>query len=566
MGAAVAAIARGGVVAVKGVGGYQLVCDAADETAVARLRELKRCPARPLPVMVAGLGTARQFAHVSPAEARLLTAEARPVVLVRRRREAKGLGASVHAGLPDVGLCLPPSPLYDLLLRGLAATDHGQRGRLLAVTGGNRPGASVAIDDAAAIAALGPLVDGMLGHERRIRAHCDDSVMRVVAGRAALLRRARGYAPAPLPLPVPARQPVLAVGARSGHAAAVAVGAEAVLAPHTDGAAEPPALDDFVNSVERLCRSHGVQPRIVAHDLHPGYVSTAYARSHPGRRMPVQHHHAHVVAVAAEHGLTADFLGVAYDWPGMGDDGTLWGGEILHASCTGYRRLGRFALSALPGGAAGHRPARTALGYLYGLEEVGSPPPDPRLAADLLDRIGAEEAAIVRRMIGRRVDAPLAGSCGALFDAVAALLGLCDQATYEGEAAAALEAAAAPYLYAPALPWTLTRRDGVAVYDPAPTLRAVLTHRRPAGWVAAAFHTTIAEVTCALVASAAARTGVRTVCLGGDLFTNRRLTSGLLDLLGRLGMKTYTGERVPVDDSGIGYGQAAVAAARLAAE
>ena len=412
---------------------------------------------------------------------------------------------------------------------------------------------------------LGPLVDGILGHNRSIRSRYDDSVARVLAGRPAVIRRARGYAPAPLPLPVPAPEPVLAVGAQLKHTATLAVGGQAVVGPHTGDLADEASYEAFESTVDRLCRWQGLTPAVVAHDLHPGYLSSRYARDRAGRRIAVQHHHAHVVAVAAEHGLSGPFIGVAYDGLGMGDDGTLWGGELLLATYTGYRRLARFARAPLPGGAAAvRRPARMALGYLFGGEDLGGPRPGPDSFPSRLD---PREVAVVHRMVRRGVNAPLASSAGRLFDAVASLLGLCDEATYEGEAAVLLEAAASGHGPTPALPWGLAYRDGLTVYDPAPTLRAVLAAGTgPVGRVAAAFHTTLAEVTCALVDDAARRTGIRTVCLGGGVFANRRLTTDLLDRLRCNGFDAYTGEQVPVGDGGVSYGQAAVAAARLAAE
>ncbi|NJC72449.1 carbamoyltransferase HypF [Planosporangium thailandense] len=557
---AVAAIAHGGLVAVKGIGGYQLVCDAADDAAVARVRAVKHRPTKPLAVMVADLTAAATVAHVSPAGEAALTSTARPIVLLPRNGSG-GFADGVCAGLPEVGLFLPYSPLHHLLLHALR--------RPLVVTSGNRSGEPIAVDDEVALTTLGPLVDGVLGHDRPIRSRYDDSVARVVAGRAVLIRRARGYAPAPLPLPVAAPEPILAVGAQLKHTTTVAVARQAVIGPHTGDLADEATHDAFTDTVDRLCRWRAVIPRVVAHDLHPGYLSTRYGmdRFAAPHRIAVQHHHAHVAAVAAEHGLSAPFLGVAYDGLGLGDDGTLWGGEILHASYTGYRRLARFARAPLPGGAAAvRRPARMALAYLYAAEDLGVPRPDPARAGDLPARLGAREAAIVRRMIDRGVNSPLASSCGRLFDAVAALLGLCDETTYEGEAAVRLEAAAGADSEVPALPWRVVRRDGLAVYDPAPTLRAIVERDRPAGWMAAAFHTTLAEVTCALVADAAERTGVRAVCLGGGVFVNRRLTTDLRDRLGRMRFDVYTGEQVPVGDGGISYGQAAIAAATLAEE
>jgi hydrogenase maturation protein HypF len=560
MTAAVAAVAAGGLIAVKGVGGYQLVCDARDAGAVARVRAAKRRPSKPLAVMVTGLDMARALGELSAGEVDLLCGTARPIVLVRRRADAGDLAAAVCAGLPEVGLFLPYSPVHHLLLDALA--------RPLVVTSGNLAGAPLAIDDGEAVRALGPLVDGILGHDRPIRSRYDDSVARVVAGRVAVIRRARGYAPAPLPLPVAAARPVLAVGAQLKHTVAVAAGGAAVVGPHTGDLADVATFDAFRDTATRLCRWWSLTPEVFAHDLHPGYLSTQYAGGRPGRRVAVQHHHAHVAAVAAEHGLTGAFLGVAYDGLGLGDDGTFWGGEVLLATYTGFRRVARFGRAPLPGGeAAVRRPARMALGYLYGAERLGAEPLDPALAADLPDRLAPREADVVRRMVRRRVNTPVASSAGRLFDAVASLLGLADVVSYEGEAAVLLEAAAAGQdATTAALPWRLVRRDGLLVYDPTPTLRAVLASAATPARAAAAFHTTLAEVTCALVADAAGRTGVRQICLGGGVFANRRLTTDLLDRLTRAGYDVHTGQRVPVNDGGISYGQAAVAAARIAEE
>jgi hydrogenase maturation protein HypF len=553
--AAADTLRSGGLVAVKGIGGYQLSCDATDDAAVARLRTAKDRLRKPLAVMVPDLAAARRLVRLSAAETDLLTSPAAPIVLAARNPDAV-LAAGVCPGLPEIGVVLPYSPLHHLLLAAVA--------RPLVLTSGNRSGEPIVIDDAAAARQLGPLVDGLLSHDRPIRARYDDSVCRVVAGRPRTVRRARGLAPAPLPLPVAAPQPVLAVGAHLKNTVAVAVGGTATIGPHIGDLSDATASDAFAATVERLCRWQGVDPAVVAHDLHPGYRSTRFAVARGGRRIAVQHHHAHIAAVAAEHGLTPPFLGVAYDGLGLGDDGTLWGGEILLATYTGYRRLGRFGRAPLPGGeAAVRRPARMALGYLFGGEDLGvlRPPADSFTA-----RLDPRVVATVRLMVDRGINVPPASSAGRLFDAVASLLGLCDDATYEAEAAVLLEAAATPDPR-PGLPWRLVHRDGLDVYDPTPTLAAVLAAAGTApGDTAAAFHTTIAEVTEALVANAARRTGVRTVCLGGGVFTNRRLTTDLLDRLAGAGFTVHTGVAVPVGDGGISYGQAAVAAARLARE
>ncbi|QIS11348.1 carbamoyltransferase HypF [Nocardia arthritidis] len=558
--AACAAVAAGGIVAIKGIGGYQLVCDAQAAHTVARLRACKPRPTKPLAVMVRDLAAARTLGAVDTVAAGLLTSPAAPIVLLPRRVDAP-VAADIAPGTATIGVFLPYSPLHHLLLAELD--------RPLVVTSGNRGGVPTVIDDAAAVAALGPIVDGVLCHDRAIRARYDDSVVRVVAGRTVTLRRARGYAPGALPLPIFASKPVLAVGAQLKHTAALAISDTTSIGPHLGDLADADAYAAFEAGTDALCRLSGAHPEFVAHDRHPGYLSTAYARAHwpVDRRIVIQHHHAHVAATAAEHLVSDPFVGIALDGLGFGDDGTLWGGEVLLANYTGYRRVGRFATAPLPGGAAAvRRPARMALGYLWGAESFGTVLPEDA-AAGLLDRLPERETAAVRAMIERNINCPRASSAGRLFDALAALLGLCDDNSYEGEAAVRLEAAAAEFAGTASEPlrWALHRHDGLLVYDPAPTLCEALACDRPAGEIAARFHRTIAEVVVAMAVDAAAVLAPdAVVCLGGGVFQNALLTSLVLSGLAYAGLKGLVGERVPMNDGGICYGQAAIAAATIA--
>ena len=557
LGAACAVIRGGGIVAVKGVGGFQLVCDAATQAALSRLRAAKHRPTKPLAVMVPDLATAAQVSLVDDQARELLTSSAAPIVLLPRRAGAP-LANGVAPGFGEVGVFLPYTPLHHLLLAELA--------RPLVVTSGNRGGEPIVIDDAEARTTLGPVCDGILGHDRPIWSRYDDSVLRVVRDKPMVIRRARGYAPAPLRLPVAAPEPVLAVGAQLKHTTALAVGSAAIVGPHTGDLEDARTFAAFETSAHNLCGISQVQPTVCAHDLHPGYLSTRYATQWPpGKRIGVQHHHAHVAATAAEHGIREPFVGVALDGLGMGDDGTFWGGEVLLATCRDYRRFARFGTAPLPGGAAAiRRPVRMALGYLFGAEDFGDRVP-LELAESLLARLDSREVEVVRTMIDRDLNCPRASSAGRLFDAVAALLGLCDDASYEGEAAVRLEAAADCGART-ALTWRLHQRDGLWVYDPVPTLRDVLEAPGPAGRIAARFHHTLIEVVTALAAKAATELGTRTVCLGGGVFQNALLTTGVLDSLAAAGLDVFVGQRIPMNDGGISYGQAAIAAARLAGE
>ena len=554
--AAAAAIAAGRIVALKGIGGYQLVCDAAQASTVDILRKRKRRPSKPFAVMAVDLTEATRLGRLAETDRQLLGSPARPIVLVPAHLGA-GLARAVHPGTDQVGLFLPYTPLHHLLLRTLA--------RPLVVTSGNRSEEPIAIDDADALTRLATVADGFLQHDRPIRSRYDDSVVRTIDGCRVTVRRARGYAPDPLPLPVPADRPVLAVGAQLKHTFTLARGDRALVGPHGGSLDDADAVAAFHATLGQLCRLHRFAPELVAHDLHPGYLSTRYAVDTvpASRRVAVQHHHAHVVSCAAENGVEGPFIGVAYDGLGLGDDGTLWGGEVLLASYTRYRRLGRFSTAPLPGGeAAVRRPARMALGYLFGGEfPLPTTPP-----TGFLDRLHPGERETIQHMVARGVNSPRASSAGRLFDAVSSLLGICDDVSYEGEAAVMLEAAAATVTSAPAaLPWRVTEVDRVWVYDCGATLAAVLegiAAGEPAAALAAAFHRTIVAVTVALCERAAEQSGVAVVCLSGGCLQNRILATDLLTALAAGGLVGYLNRDVPANDGGISYGQAVVAAAQ----
>jgi hydrogenase maturation protein HypF len=396
-----------------------------------------------------------------------------------------------------------------------------------------------------------------------------------------VIRRARGYAPDPVDLPVPTPVPFLAVGAELKHTFTLARGRRAHVAPHTGDLEDLLVHRAFEENLAHLSRLLDLDPAWVAHDLHPAYLSTQYAvaRFPADRRIAVQHHHAHIASAAAESGLTDAFIGVAYDGLGMGDDGTFWGGEVLVADLAGYRRVARFGLAPMPGGASAvRRPYRMALGYLLGAEALpgGSPVPAD-LAAAFVGRLDPREVQVVRVQVARGLNAPVASSAGRLFDAVSCLLGIRDVAEFEAQAAIDLETAAADTPADP-LPYRIARHDGLLVYDPRPTIAAVLERHAAVGAVgaiaaaeavgaiAASFHETMAAVTVELVAEVARGTGLRHVALSGGVMQNQRLVGTLAERLGRDGYAVHLNRRVPANDGGISYGQAAVAAARLAAE
>jgi hydrogenase maturation protein HypF len=572
--AAIADLGAGRIVAVKGLGGYHLACDATNAAAVARLRDRKHRWAKPFAVMVRDLAAARGVAAMTAAEEALLTSPARPIVLVARRSSSETLADGVVSAEPGraaalnrrVGLFLPYTPLHHLLLDGLA--------RPIVLTSGNLSDEPLATDDAEARERLSGIADSFLAHDREIRARYDDSITRVVDGRESLIRRARGYAPEPLRLSIATPATLLAVGAELKHTFALARGERAHVAPHTGDLEDLLTYRAFETNLGHLARLLDIEPEWVAHDLHPGYLSTQYAVSHfpENRRIGVQHHHAHVASAAAEAGLRGEFIGVAFDGLGMGDDGTFWGGEVLVATLADYRRVARFGRAPMPGGAlAVKKPYRMALGYLLSAESFEADGAvadwiDPELTRAFLDRLDPREVEVVRVQLARGLNAPIASSAGRLFDAAASLLGIRDVAEYEAEAAIELELLAEEGSVRP-LEFEVARRDGLLVYDPRPTLRAILqgsADGTSTANLAARFQETIAAVTREICGEVLAQTGIRVVVLSGGVFQNQWLATTLVRRLTRDGFEVHTNQLVPANDGGISYGQAAVAAARLA--
>jgi hydrogenase maturation protein HypF len=548
---------------------------------VARLRDRKHRWAKPFAVMVRDLAEARRVARLTPKEVELLTSPARPIVLVERRtaRSEERPGAA-HPPLADgvvtaepdreaalncrVGLFLPYTPLHHLLLRGV--------GRPIVLTSGNLSDEPLATDDAEALDRLAGIADSFLAHDREIRARYDDTVTRVVLGRESVIRRGRGYAPEPLDLPIATPETILAVGAELKHTFTLARDSRAHVAPHTGDLEDLLTHRAFESNLAHLERLLDIEPAYVAHDLHPAYLSTQYAIRHfpENRRIGVQHHHAHVASAAAEAGLTGEFIGVAYDGLGMGDDETFWGGEVLVATLASYRRVARFGLAPMPGGAtAVKKPYRMALGYLLGAEGGAMPATGPAAdgMAGFMARLDPREVEVVRVQLDRRINSPLASSAGRLYDAVASVLGIRDVAEYEAQAAVELELLAEPGRHKP-LAAAVTSRDGLFVYDPRATLDDLLrclAAGEPAARLAARFQETVAAVTRSFVHEVGRKTGLETVVLSGGVFQNQWLAAKVVRDLSADGFEVHTNRLVPSNDGGISYGQAAVAAARLAA-
>jgi hydrogenase maturation protein HypF len=532
------------------MGGFHLAVDAGDEAAVARLRERKRREAKPFAVMVASLEEARRLVTLAAAAEALLVSRERPIVLLPARPD-NGIAPAVAPGLGTLGVMLASTPLHLLLLDAVR--------RPLVMTSGNRTDEPIAAGNDEALARLGDIADLFLLHDREIVARCDDSVLRPAASGPVFLRRARGYAPLPLDLPVPAPVPLLAVGAQLKHTFALAQGDAAWVSPHQGDLDHLETLEHVEATLAHYRALFRVTPTTVVHDLHPGYLSTRLALETGLPRMGVQHHHAHVAAVMAEHRVTERVVGLAFDGTGYGDDGRIWGAEALVADLVSSERVGQLRYAPLPGGDKAVRaPWRSLLGYL-------SLEPGAEAAAEAaFAGVAPHERALCTQQIARALNAPVASSMGRLFDAAACVLGLRTESHFEGQAAMELEAlaGAAPGV---ALPFPVA----AGVMDPVPLLLA-LAERRARGddraALAAGFHDAVARTAATLALEAAERAGVRTVALGGGTFQNVRLLDALVTSLERAGCRVLRPLRLSPNDGAISYGQLAVASARLSRE
>ena len=523
---AVALLRGGAVLAVKGLGGYHLACDAGDEEAVAALRARKHREDKPFAVMAPDPAA---LAEVGPDEDALLRSPARPIVLLRRRPAAR-VADSVAPGTPWLGVMLPYTPLHHLLLDGF--------GTALVMTSGNRSDEPIAVGDDEARDRLAGIADAFLGHDRPIHRRCEDSV----AHPEFAVRRSRGQAPEALPLPIAAGRPLVAAGAQLKATFCVARERDAFLSPHLGDLDSDLARRAFRTDMRLYLDMLAVHPDVVAHDLHPGYASTAWALEQPAERIAVQHHHAHAAACLAEHGERGPALALVFDGTGYGPDGTLWGGEVLRCDLASSERVAHLEPVPLPGGEAAIRePWRAAAAYL---ERAGRPVPYERWP-------------LVRQSLA--VNAPLSSGMGRLFDAVAAVLGVRDRVTYEGQAAIELERLA-DGATADAYPCRVAG-ELIAGHELVAAAHDDLAAGRSRDQIAAAFHEGVAAAAVAAVEHAG---DPGLVVLSGGTFQNLRLLGSVRARLEARGYRVLSHRRVPPNDGGISYGQAAVAAARMA--
>jgi hydrogenase maturation protein HypF len=571
---------EGKIVGVKGLGGFLLACDATNENAVRLLRQRKKRRSKPLAVMVSTVDEAKRYCHVSPEEEKLLTSPQSPIVLMKWREDSS-ICQAVAPRLKFLGVMLPYTPLHHILLRD---TD-----RPLVMTSGNLSEEPIARDNDEALRRLSGIADYFLIHNRDIYSRYDDSVAIVERGMPQLVRRARGYAPYPIRLPFETRQ-VLACGAEDKNTFCLTRDNYAFVSQHIGDMENIETLEHFEKTISLYERLFHIEPEVIAHDVHPDYLSTEYAQE-LGRSgvklVPVQHHHAHIASCLADNEVEGPVIGVAFDGTGMGTDGNIWGGEFLVADYRSFRRAGHLEYLPLPGGAVAiKRPYRIAIGYILAL--LGEDALSTVIASP--DKIGTKqsrgtslvevsraETEIIKRQIERRINSPLTSSMGRLFDAVSALLGIRGEIDYEGQAAVELEMAAYPCVVARSpdgnrddeailaegsYPYRIVEDGGTRIVLLKDLLSAALEDLHQdvsTGQISVKFHNTIARMVNEMCRLIAGETDITRVALSGGVFQNRLLLRETVCLLEDSGFQVLTHRQVPCNDGGVSLGQAVIA-------
>ena len=562
------ALATGKIGAVKGLGGYHLVCDATNKDAVTELRRRKHRDERPFALMVTGIDGAEQFCQIDGAERSLLLSPRRPIVLLRKRVASTiRIAEAVAPGNPYFGVMLPYTPVHHLLLRVV--------GRLpLVMTSGNRSDEPIAYLDHQAVSALGSIADFFLSHDRPIHVRCDDSVTRIVDGHESPIRRSRGYAPEPVRLPITCPFPMLAVGGQLKGVFALGRDRQAILSHHMGDLDHWEAYRAFVRDIGLYEELFEVRPQAIVHDLHPDYASTNYARQRAASEglplVAVQHHHAHMASCMAEHGLVESVIGVSLDGTGFGTDGAIWGGEFLVGDYRQFRRAAHLRYVGMPGAdKAIHEPWRMAVAHLR----------DADCSLGLLgSRISAAALRTVQTMLDRGFNTPSTSSAGRLFDAIAAIVGLRDRVSFEGQGAQQLEWMATDAASCGWYPYEVASDEAnstgwppdqsVDVIDTRPLIRAVAADvergvdvRR----IARQFHSTIVEMIVSTCSTIREKTEIGAVVLSGGVLMNALIATEAAHGLLKKGIRVYKHRAVPPNDGGLALGQLAVAAAILTA-
>ncbi len=565
--AAAQRLASGAILAIKGLGGYHLACDALNVEAVRRLRQRKHREARPFALMVPDLETAQRLCHVNDAEAELLQSRRRPIVLLSQRSDCP-VAPDVAPSYDTLGIMMPYTPLHHLLLQAFAENIERGRTAVLVMTSGNLSDEPIVYQDDDARERLVPIAEGMLAHNREIHMRCDDSVVRITAGGEQLFRRSRGYTPEPIPLSFDFPVPLLACGGHLKNTFCLGKGRQAFVSHHIGDLENLETLISFREGIEHFQRLFDIYPEAVAYDMHPEYLATKYALDVDiPQKIGVQHHHAHIASVLAEHGLSGPVIGVAADGTGYGTDGAVWGCEIMEASLLGFERLAHLTYVPLPGGEqAVRQPWRMAAAYLeqtYG---------DAFLELDIpfVRQLDRSKWHTLSQMIAKSINSPPTSSLGRLFDAVAALVGLRSEVLYEGQAAIELEMLAKRNEQADIYPFAVEERtqghSQETLLQVAPMIRAIVSdiqHGLSLSQVASRFHRSIAGLLATACQKAREQTGLNVVALSGGVFQNRLLLEQLMARLEEMDFQVYINRRVPPNDGGLSLGQAAIAAATL---
>jgi len=568
---------EGKIVAIKGLGGFLLACDATNDAAVETLRQRKKRPSKPFAVMVTDIDEAEGHCYVSPEEEDILSSPQSPIVLMRWKEDSS-ISREVAPNLQYLGIVLPYTPLHHILLRDTCLP--------LVMTSGNLSEEPIARDNDEALRRLSGIADYFLIHNRDIYSRYDDSVAMVEKGTSQLIRRARSYAPYPIRLPCETRQ-VLSCGAEDKNTFCLTKDNYAFVSQHIGDMENMETLEHFDSTISLYKRLFHIEPEIVAYDLHPDYLATKYAQElgESGVKLiPVQHHHAHIASCMADNGLDFPVIGVAFDGTGMGADGNIWGGEFLVADYRNFRRAGHLEYLPLPGGdAAVKRPRRTAIGYILTLlgEDAlnaviatlnGVKGKQSQLAS--IEQVTEVEVEVIKRQIERKINSPLTSSMGRLFDAISALLGIREEIDYEGQAAVELEMAAHSYVIArrvseeaisdvrESYPFHIVEDEGIKIVRLKDLLSAVIEDLHQGiskGRISGKFHNTVARMINEMCRLMAVETSITQVALSGGVFQNRLLLRKTVSLLESDGFQVFTNRQVPCNDGGISLGQAIIA-------
>jgi hydrogenase maturation protein HypF len=573
---AIRLLKEGRIVAVKGLGGFHIACDAANADAVKRLRERKRRSNKPFALMAPDIGRIKKFCHVSEEEERLLPSMRRPIVLLEKRGD-NALPEEVSPNNRHIGFMLPYTPLHHLLFRypsetGSEVISHFEA---LVMTSGNISEEPIVIDNDEAVAKLSGIADAFLVHNRDIFMRVDDSVLKSDKGAAGIswssdtprspsfIRRSRGYVPDPIPL-IEDGPDVLGCGADLKNTFTITKGRYAIPGQHIGDMENYETLNFFEETLRNIKAVYRAEPVAIGHDLHPGYLSTQWALRQQGvERIGIQHHHAHIASVMAEKGISEKVIGVAFDGTGYGEDGTLWGGEFLISDTKGFRRAGHLDYVPLPGGEMAIRePWRIAVSCVK--KAAGKEVIDYLKPAGFIEKYGNEKIQTILKICGEKTLAPLSSGAGRLFDAVAALTGVCYRNTFEGEAAIALESLVLDDVLED-YPVDISFRDPMVI-DFSMVILSILKDieagedRRV---ISSKFHNTVASAIVAVVLKLSAVTGIRKVVLSGGVFQNACLAERVMRGLMPEGLNIYTNEQVPCNDGGISLGQAFIVRERI---